>query len=192
MRGDNAARGRRDDRGPRERGPRPVDIDRPFDQGVAKVRQAQGVLEAARRGTRLQAIAQAAALFARIASGASAKSEDDWTALGLDEADRRRLQPRWQAAAAQDDATLAGNDAAIDAWLVDAELDAGLDSPAAAQALRRQHQMQRLAVRLQGAAAAAADPRERLLQLAALPSPSANGQADREARLQRVLAAWSR
>lgn len=198
-RGANDSRGRPGDRrdGPRDRNadprrPRPADVDRPFDQAVARVRQAQGTLEAARRGTRLQAIAQAAALFARIAHGSSDKSEAAWQAIELDEADRRRLQPCWQAAARENESALLANDDAVERWLVQAELDASLESPANAQALRRECQMQRLAVRLQGARADATDARERLLQFALLPPASAPEQAERERRLQRVLEVWSR
>jgi hypothetical protein len=156
------------------------------------VRQAQSVQEAARRGARLQSIAQAAALFARIAQGESEKSDDAWSAVQLDDADRRRLQARWQSTTPQEESALMAHDAAVDAWLVEAELDANLDSPASAQAQRRQAQMQRLAVRLQGASATPADPRERLLQFATLPSPSAAAQPERERRLLRIVEAWSR
>lgn len=193
--GSPARSSRRDD--PRDRGndarrPRADDPDRPFDQAVARVRQAQAALEASRRGTRLQAIAEAFALLGRLAENDSDKSEEAWLALGLDEADRKRLAPRWQQAARQEESTLAMHDGALDEWLVEAELDASLESPPPSQALRRQRQMQRLATRLQGASLTAADPRERLLQFAALPSPSPARRAEFERRLQAVLAAWSR
>ena len=81
--------------------------------------------------------------------------------------------------------------AARAAWLVEAELDLGLESPAEAQALRRQIQMQRLATRLQGVAAAATDPRERLMQWLLLEGGEASpGQGD-HARLLRIVACWS-
>jgi exonuclease SbcC len=182
---------RRDDRGG-ERRARFEDPDRPFDQAVAKVRQAQAVLENSRRGARLLAIAEAFVLFARMAEDDAGKSEAAWQALALDEADRKRLAARWQQAVREPEAVLATHDEALDSWLVEAELDAGLESPPQSQALRRQRQMQRLATRLQGAALAAADPRERLLQFATLSSPSAARRGEFERRLQAVLAAWSR
>lgn len=171
------------------RRPRFDDPDRPFDQAVAKVRQAQAVLETSRRGARLQAVADAFVLFAAVAAGEQEKSDEAWQSLALDEADRKRLAARWQQAARHDGDFL---DEAHEVWLVEAELDANLESPAQAHSLRRERQMQRLATRLQGAAAQVTDPRERLLQLANLPSPGATRRGEFERRLQAVLAAWSR
>ncbi len=203
-RGREARSGARDTRGPRERdprskeprAPRASDAERAFDQAVTRVRQAQSTLEATRRGLRLQALVEAAQLFAAVEHDgiASEAAQARWEAMALDEADRRQLASRWTQA--QDARGLPPRDdtalAAAQVWLIEAELDAGLDSPAEAQALRRQRQLQRLASRLQGATAAAADPRERLLQWSQLGPVPAAESPDLQARLARVLAFWSR
>ncbi len=184
-------RDRNDTRRNEPRPPRPVDTDRPLDNAIAKVRRAQAELEASRRGARLRAIADAAQLFAGVAQGdvGSDEAQARWSELPLDEADRRRLAARWQDAAGTPASDAA--DVAIETWLVEAELDAGLESPPQAQALRRQQQMQRLAVKLQGAKVAASDPLERLLQFAQLPAGSAAQSAQRFERLSRLVQAWA-
>jgi hypothetical protein len=75
-------------------------------------------------------------------------------------------------------------------WLVEAELDAGLDSPSDAQPLRRQRQMQRLATRLQGAVSTGVDLRERMLQWAALEPLPPETVAAFQARVRAVLQKW--
>lgn len=179
----------------RERAPRSNDSERRFDQAVARVREAQQRLEAGRRGTRLQALAEASALLAAVAQDQldAATAEARWQALALDEQTRRRLAPRWARAQSDRGRTVAdaATLAARAAWLVEAELDLDLESPAEAQALRRQIQMQRLATRLQGVAAAATDPGERLMQWLLLEGGEASpGQGD-HARLLRIVASWS-
>jgi exonuclease SbcC len=188
---DRDRRGARDAR--REpRAARPRDTDRPFDQAVARVRAAQQAREAARRGERLQAIADAIELFALAEQGGldAAEAASRWDALVLDAGDRRRLAPRWEQATS---ATTTPDARAIleaQRWLVEAELDAGLDSPAAQQALRREVQMQRLAARLQGGAATAPAPVERLLHFAALGPLDTETASERRERLAALLAAW--
>lgn len=190
-----AARGRGEGRRPesRDRPSRNSDSERRFDQAVAKVRQAQQRLEASRRGASLQALVEAAALIAAVEQDRPdpATAQAQWQALALDEALRRRLAARWtQAEAAhgrgQPDPAAS---AARAAWLVEAELEAGLASPAKAQALRRQAQMQRLASRLQGAQARADDPAERLLQWILLPG---GPDGEDQARFDRIAAVWIR
>lgn len=203
-RGRDARSGARDARGSRDRdprnkearAPRASDSERAFDQAVTRVRQAQLALEAGRRGLRLQALVEAAQLFAAVEHDgiANEAAQARWDAMALDEVDRRQLASRW--AQAQDARGLTPRDdtalAAAQAWLIEAELDAGLDSPAEVQALRRQRQLHRLASRMQGATAAAADPRERLLHWAQLGPVPAAESPDLQARLARVLAFWSR
>jgi hypothetical protein len=159
------------------------------------VRQAQAVRDAARRGERLQALAEASALFAQVEQDEIGEhlAKEQWNALALDETDRRRLHVRWEQAQTQrgivavDDAA----ERAAEAWLVEAELDAGVESPAAAQAARRQLQMQRLATRMQGAGAAQVDARARMLAWALLGSLDPARRQERGQRLDRVLAAMA-
>jgi exonuclease SbcC len=174
-----------------ERGPRREDRDR-LDQAIARVRAAQQAREAARRGERLQAIADAIELFTLAEQGGLAPVEaaSRWDTLALDAGDRRRLAPRWDLATSA--TTTLDARAALEAqrWLVEAELDAGIDSPAAQQALRREVQMHRLAARLQGGAAQAPAPVERLLQFAALGPLDPDTADERRSRLAALLAAW--
>jgi hypothetical protein len=185
-------------RGPRRddaRGPRPNDPERALDAAVAKVRQAQAQRDAARRGERLQALAEAANLFAQVEQdelGADL-AEAQWNALALDDVDRKRLNARWeQAKDARGSAGIdAAAEAAAEAWLVEAELDAGIDSPASAQPMRRQLQMQRLATRMQGAGAVPIDARARLLAWALLEPLDPAQRQQRAERLAKILAVWS-
>lgn len=202
-----ARREERDRRGPRDardsrrdsrrdpRPPRPRDTDRPLDQAVARVRAAQQAREGLRRGERLQAIAAAIALFATLEQNEVdlANAQAQWDALALDGGDRRRLTARWDQAVSTH-GTLAPDprsDMVAARWLVEAELDAGIETPAAQQALRRECQMQRLAARLQGAPSAMPDAVERLLGFAQLGPLAASQRTEREMRLAAVLAAWS-
>src|SRR5690606_23802958 len=106
---------------------------------------------------------------------------------------RRRLAPAWQQAQARNAATQPQDDAmqAAECWLVEAELDAGLDSPASAHALRREIQMQRLAIRLRGDSGATVDARERLLQWAGLAPVPPQHYATLQPRLQALLQRWT-
>jgi exonuclease SbcC len=183
----SARRSTREGDGRRDGGRDPAqrERERAFDQAVAGVRQAQARLEGARRGARLQALLDAAQLLEARAAGTlePAAAQAQWEQLPLEAGDRTRLAPRWQAADA------AAAPAAAETWLVEAELDAGLDSPPAAQALRRERQMRRLAQRLQGANATPPPAHERLHGWIAL-GPLAPDTA-RAARLARLLEAWS-
>jgi exonuclease SbcC len=178
----------------RRGGARGNDGERAFDQAVAQVRQAQSALESSRRGARLQAIADAAELIAAVAYDTLGNDDAStrWNDLALDDADRRRLLPRWQQAQSRDAFTRAHDAAqhAAEIWLVEAELDAGLDSPSDAQPLRRQRQMQRLATRLQGAVSTGVDLRERMLQWAALEPLPPETVAAFQARVRAVLQKW--
>lgn len=168
------------------------DPERAFDQAVARVRMAQQSLERWRRGERLRALAEAAEVIATTeAQGTNDDLVARWDALALDDADRRRLAARWQAA--RDDAGTIDPRRELEAerWLVAAELDAGLDSPTTAQAQRRELQMQRLASRLQGGETAARAPLDRLQDWIALGRLDPAQQATRRERLERLLQAWT-
>jgi hypothetical protein len=210
-RNDRHERGGRDGRGeprrdPRDRaGHRPDprrevaraggrDPERAFDQAVARVRSAQQALEQTRRGSRMRELADAADLIAAVeGDGANETLMARWDALALDEADRRRLATRWQeACAASVGPVRAEREREAERWLVAAELDAGLESPASAQASRRELQMQRLAARLQGGDIGARAPLERLFEWIALGPLDPALRAPRRERLERVLQAWLR
>lgn len=187
-------RGERDRR-PQQRRPTRPDTrerERRFDQAVSRVRQAQAALEAQRLTRRLQALVQAAELFAALQIGTVDinAAQAQWTTLALDDADRRRLAARWQQAQTGDAAS-ADNDEAAECLLVDAEMDAGLDSPAAALARRRERQMQRLSARMQGGETPVADPLAQALAWARLGPGNPAAIADRQQRMRRLLAAWS-
>lgn len=192
-------------RDPRDRGARSADprrdaarggardAERAFDQAVARVRAAQQAAERAHRAARLQALADAADLIAQADAGATGDNATArWGELALDEADRRKLAPRWEAACASTPgAPGRAREADAETWLVAAELDAGLESPPAAQARRRELQMQRLAARLQGGESAPRAPLDRLHDWIALgPLDPAQREARRE-RITRLLARWT-
>ena len=207
--GRNEARGPRDARGAGPRGrddgrerPRGVDParrerERAFDQAVARVRRAQAAQEQARRGARLRALLELDVLLHERdaanpdGSGGTEAWQPRWEALPLDPADRARLDARWSQPAARD-APEAERERQAELWLVDAELDAGLDSPPDAQALRRERQMQRLALRMQGGAATPPAAHERLHAWLALGALDPARHDARHARLERLLEAWSR
>jgi exonuclease SbcC len=207
-RGSDRDRGRDGRRDPRERsdrrneprrndgrGPGARDTERAFDQAVARVRSAQQVQEQSRRGVRLRTLVEAFDLIAAIeAHGAGDDATARWEALALEEADRRRLGARWQAAlqASSPAATDAKREREAELWLVAAELDHGLDSPATAQAIRRELQMERLASRLQGGDASARAPLDRLMDWIALGPLDPDQHPARRQRLDRVLEVWTR
>jgi hypothetical protein len=196
MRSDAGRMGRRD--GARREGSRARperEAERAFDQAVARVRESQQAHELARRDARLHALADAADLFAEVEADAIATepAQQRWDALDLDTSDRRRLEPRWHQA---QDARGAveidpAREQAAERWLVQAELDAGIDSPVAAQALRRECQMERLANRLQGAATGSIDALERLLTWAETGPLASAPRTERRARVARIVALWS-
>lgn len=190
-------RGGRDARnGSRE--PRPVVREHPlesrFAAAVARVQAARKVALRRRERQSMEALCEAGRLLDGLPPGSDAAQREAiasaLAALDLSTDARAALQPRLAAM----DTGSPGDDskaAPAEALAVQAELAAGLDSPAEAAAIRRQEQMRRLAARLEGAASAepADEIRRRMIELQALDGISA---ARREALQQRILAAYDR
>ena len=144
-RGERGGRSERERRAPRRGHP----LEAEFSAALARVQAARQRAAAVRERAAIEAICSAGVLLDHLHSLAHAQEHaallEAWTALELPAEAREALQPRLAGSAvasAADPETLA----------VRAELAAGIDSPADAQPVRRQEQMQRLAAKLEGSA----------------------------------------
>lgn len=161
----------------------------------ARFERAQAEVEAAIHGAAqrrvdaaIDALCQAGALLDALAQAAGSEGESlraRLDALPLGAEDRQALRARLDGSAVP---SLAPD--AAERLVVEAELIAGLDSPPASAALRREAQMQRLAAKLEGALVEPPGPALHAL-LRRLQAQPLQGSTPRDALLQRWRAAWS-
>ena len=148
--GRDAGRGPRRDRpGDGQRGPQ-LD-ERRFDRASAAVLEAQAAVQRRRQARQIETLCQAAELLEQTSDSEQRASR--LAALDLPPGASERLLAAWTVDAAAVDAATSASEPDVELLAVRAELAAGLDSPAADQALRKREQMQRLARKLEGQAA---------------------------------------
>lgn len=162
-----------------------------YEAAANRVREARRSALLVRDREELERIGEAGALLDRMAASAATQRvamEEQFDALSLPADARDALASRRMALA--ESSSEPSTDAEVaEVLAVRAELEAGIDSPAAAVALRRQEQMKRLAAKLSGQAGG--NPRRLLrglqIELQALPGLPTDLRGALQAR---ILAAW--
>jgi DNA repair protein SbcC/Rad50 len=178
-------------RGAPPRRPAAHPLEAEFNAALGRVDAARKQAAAELEQQSMTRIAEAGALLDRLQAAdgdARAELRQAFDRLQLSADARQALQPRLAEIDAGHTSEVA-DPAAADLLAVRAELAAGIDSPAAAAALRRQEQMRRLASKLEGGLPQSPgdEIRNALIDLQALAGLP---PADRDALQQRILAAY--